>query len=254
MRLCAIIPTYDNPRTIGEVVERVRAHVADVVVVDDGSTEANRAVVQALADGGKCQVVMRPRNRGKGAAVKTGLAWAHEHGFTYALQIDADLQHDASDIPELVGAIDPARDTLVLGQPTFDASAPALRRRARKISVFWVAVETLSRKIGDPLCGFRVYPVAAALRVRARGDAMDFDAEIAVRLAWAGVHVVHVPTAVIYLSGADGGVSHYRGFTDTMLISLAHSRLCIEGLLRLVTWPVRALYRRVRPDRTLTSG
>jgi glycosyltransferase involved in cell wall biosynthesis len=243
MRLCAIIPTYNNPRTIGEVVERVRAHVADIVVVDDGSTEANRAVVQALADAGACQVVMRPENGGKGAAVKTGLAWAHDHGFSYALQIDADLQHDARDIPALIAAIDPARDTLVLAQPTFDASAPASRRRARKISVFWAAVETLSRRVGDPLCGYRVYPVEAALRVHARGGAMDFDPEIAVRLVWAGVRVAHVPTAVIYLAAEDGGVSHYRGFTDTVLISLAHSRLCIEGLLRLVTWPVRALYR-----------
>jgi hypothetical protein len=83
---------------------------------------------------------------------------------------------------------------------------------------------------------------------------MDFDPEIAVRLVWAGVKVVHVPTAVVYLAAADGGVSHYRGFTDTMLISLAHSRLCIEGMLRAVTWPIRALYRRVRPDRTLADG
>jgi glycosyltransferase involved in cell wall biosynthesis len=243
MRLCAIIPTYNNPRTIAEVVKRVRAHVADVVVVDDGSTEANRAVVQALADAGACQVVMRPQNGGKGAAVKTGLAWAHDHGFTYALQIDADLQHNTRDIPALVAAIDPARDTLVLAQPRFDASAPASRRYARKISVFWAAVETLSRRVGDPLCGYRVYPVAAALRVRARGDAMDFDPEIAVRLVWAGVRVAHVRTTVVYLATEHGGVSHFRNFTDTMLIAAGHARLCIEGLLRLVTWPVRALYR-----------
>jgi len=76
MRLCAIIPTYNNPRTIGAVVERVRAHVADIVVVDDGSTDENRRVVQALA----CHVVMRPQNGGKGAAVKSGLAWAHDTG------------------------------------------------------------------------------------------------------------------------------------------------------------------------------
>ncbi len=254
MKLCAIVPTYNNPRTIGAVVERVRAHVADIVVVDDGSTADNRAVVQALADSGACHAVMRPANGGKGAAVKTGLEWAREQGYTYALQIDADLQHDANDIPALIAAIEPSRDTLVLAQPRFDATAPASRLRARKISVFWVAVETLSRRVGDPLCGFRVYPVAAALRAHARGNAMDFDPEIAVRLAWAGVKIVHVPTQVVYLAPEDGGVSHYRGFTDTMLISLAHSRLCIEGMLRAMTWPLRALYRRVRPDRTLAGG
>lgn len=102
-------------------------------------------------------------------------------------------------------------------------------------------VETLGRKVGDPLCGFRVYPVATALAVRARGNAMDFDPEIAVRLVWAGVDVVHVPTPVIYRTAEAGGVSHYRGVTDTLLIAAAHVRLCAEGLLRLVSWPVRAL-------------
>ena len=247
MRLCAIIPTYNNPRTIEEVVRRVREHIADVVVVDDGSAEPAREVVQRLADTGRCEVVFRARNGGKGAAVKTGLEWARDHQFDYALQIDADLQHDPADIPKLVAGIrDAPAGTLVLAQPIFDASAPKGRLRARKITVFWAMIETLGRKVGDPLCGFRVYPVATALRVRARGNAMDFDPEIAVRLAWAGVAIVHVPTPVIYRAADAGGVSHYRKVTDTLLIAGAHVRLCAEGVLRLVTKPVRALIRRLR--------
>ncbi len=247
MRLCAIIPTYNNPQTLEEVVNRVRAHIADVVVVDDGSAEAARKVVQQLADTGRCQVVFRPQNGGKGAAVKTGLEWAHEHDFDYALQIDADLQHDTNDIPKLVAAVNETPNgTLVLAQPTFDASAPKGRLRARKITAFMAMVETLSRKVGDPLCGYRVYPVETSLQVRARGNAMDFDPEIAVRLVWAGVSVVHVPTPVIYRTADAGGVSHYRGVVDTLLIAGAHFRLCVEGVLRLLTKPVRALIRRLR--------
>jgi polyprenyl-phospho-N-acetylgalactosaminyl synthase len=247
MRLCAIIPTYNNPQTLEEVVRRVREHITDVVVVDDGSAEPARKVVQQLADAGRCQVVFRPQNGGKGAAVKTGLEWAHEHNYDYALQIDADLQHDTNDIPKLVaGVTETANGTLVLAQPTFDASAPKGRLRARKITAFMAMVETLSRKVGDPLCGFRVYPVATSLQVRARGNAMDFDPEIAVRLVWAGVSVVHVPTPVIYRTADDGGVSHYRGVVDTLLIAGAHFRLCVEGVLRLLTKPVRALIRRLR--------
>ncbi len=247
MRLCAIIPTYNNPQTLEEVVTRVREHIADVVVIDDGSAEPARNVVQQLADAGRCQVVFRPHNGGKGAAVKTGLAWAHEHHYDYALQIDADLQHDPNDIPKLVAGVTEAPNgTLVLAQPTFDASAPKGRLRARKITAFMAMVETLGRKVGDPLCGFRVYPVAKALRVRARGNAMDFDPEIAVRLVWAGVAVVHVPTPVIYRTADDGGVSHYRGVVDTLLIAGAHFRLCVEGVLRLLTKPVRALIQRLR--------
>jgi polyprenyl-phospho-N-acetylgalactosaminyl synthase len=250
MRLCAIIPTYDNPRTLEEVVTRVRQHIADVVVVDDGSADPARRVAQQLADTGRCEVVFRAHNGGKGAAVKTGLAWARDHQFDYALQIDADLQHDPADIPKLIAGVagggGPPEGTLVLAQPIFDASAPKGRLRARKISVFWAMVETLGRKVGDPLCGYRIYPVATALRVAARGNAMDFDPEIAVRLVWAGVAVVHVPTPVLYRTAEAGGVSHYRMVIDTMLIAGAHFRLCTEGLLRLITRPVRALIRWLR--------
>src|SRR6201995_4597718 len=87
MRLCAIIPTYNNPQTLAEVVARVREHIADVVVVDDGSQDPARGVAQQLADTGRCEVVFRARNGGKGAAVKTGLAWARDRRFDYALQI-----------------------------------------------------------------------------------------------------------------------------------------------------------------------
>ncbi|MBA3455362.1 MAG: glycosyltransferase family 2 protein [Deltaproteobacteria bacterium] len=250
MRLCAIIPTYNNPRTIEEVVARVREHISDVVVVDDGSAEEARAIVQGLADSGRCQVVFRPENGGKGAAVKTGFAWAHEHQFDYALQIDADLQHNTHDIPRLIAAVGeaPTKETLVLAKPVFDASAPKGRLRARQLSVFFAMVETLGRKVGDPLCGFRVYPVEAALRVKARGDAMDFDPEIAVRLVWEGVEVVHVPTPVIYRAADAGGVSHFRGVRDTLLISWTHFWLCTEGVLRILSYPVRALIRRLRRD------
>ena len=241
MRICAIIPTYDNPTTLEEQVRRVREHITDVVVVDDGSAEPARAIAETLAAAQQCELVTRECNGGKGAAVKTGLSWARDHGFEYALQIDADLQHNSNDIPKLIAAIT-ADPTLVLAQPVFDASAPRGRLRARKITEFMAMVETLGTKVGDPLCGFRVYPVAQALGVKTRGDAMDFDPEIAVRLAWAGVAIVHVPTPVIYT----GGVSHYRGITDTLLITKAHVWLCTEGVLRLLTKPFRWLWRRAR--------
>ncbi|HEY4182510.1 MAG TPA: glycosyltransferase family 2 protein [Kofleriaceae bacterium] len=252
MRLCAIIPTYNNPRTIEEVVTRVREHVADVVVVDDGSDADAKAIVQRLVDAGTCAAVFRPENGGKGAAVKSGFRWAHEHGFDYALQIDADLQHDPNDIPKLVagamGAVDNAgaAGAFVLAQPVFDASAPKGRLYARQITKVMAMIETLSGKVGDPLCGYRIYPVETALKSLPSGNAMDFDPEIAVRLKWAGVAIVHVPTPVIYRTAEQGGVSHYRGVTDTLLIAGTHVWLCTEGLLRIVSWPVRALIRALR--------
>lgn len=243
MKICAVIPTYDNPDTLERVVRAVREHLPDVVVVDDGSGPAARAVAERLAAEGLATVVHRSQNGGKGAAVKTGLEKAHALGFSHALQIDADGQHAIDDVPRMLEASRETPDALVLGQPVFDASAPTSRKIGRKISVFWCAVETLSLRVGDPLCGFRVYPVAAAIAARARGNAMDFDPEIAVRLAWAGHPIRHVRTKVRYLPPEQGGISHFRAGRDTWLISAMHTMLCTIGFFRLLAWPIRRLAR-----------
>jgi glycosyltransferase involved in cell wall biosynthesis len=228
-RYCAIIPTYDNAHTIAAVVKSVRAHLPDVIVVDDGSHEEAHAEAERLAREKLAIVRFRPENGGKGAAVLTGLTAAHEEGFTHALQIDADGQHDASDIPRFLAASRANEEALVMGQPIFDETAPRARLWGRRVSVFFCMVETWSRRVGDPLCGYRVYPVKATLKAAARGRAMDFDPEIAVRLAWANVPIAHVDTRVRYVSRDEGGVSHYRGFWDTFFISVMHTRLCLLG-------------------------
>ncbi len=235
IRPCAVIPTYDNPTTIRAVVERVRAHLADVIVVDDGSGPAGREAVAALEADGLARVVRRARNGGKGAAVKDGLRAASAHGFTHALQVDADGQHALEDVPRLLEIAERRPTALVLGAPVFDASAPKSRLRARQITLFWTRLEVGGRAIADPMCGFRVYPVEAALAANAWGDAMDFDPEIAVRLVWAGLPVVNVPTRVRYISRDDGGVSHFRLFRDNVLISWMHTRLVTRALLRLLS-------------------
>jgi len=234
-RICGLVPTYDNPLTIRSVVERVRAHLADVIVVDDGSADPGRIAVEALGREGLARVLRRSRNGGKGAAVKDGLRFAAELGFTHCLQIDADGQHDAGDIPRLLAASRARPDALILGQPVFDGSAPSLRRKARLISRFLTDLQTGKRVIQDPLCGFRVYPVQAANRISGCGDRMDFDIEIAVRMIWNGCPVVNVPTLVRYLTAAEGGVSHFRMFRDNLLISWAHTKLCTGALARLFT-------------------
>jgi polyprenyl-phospho-N-acetylgalactosaminyl synthase len=237
IRACAVIPTYDNPRTVARVVEAVGRHLP-VLVVDDGSAEPARGVLDGIAAGGAATLLRHDRNRGKGAAVKTGLAAARDRGFTHALQVDADGQHDLADVPRFLEASREAPAALVLGQPVFDASVPPGRLRGRKVSIFWTTVETGGRVIADPICGFRVYPVEAALRAGARGDRMDFDAEIAVRMVWGGSPVVNLPTRVRYLSAEEGGVSHFHMFRDNVRISWAHARLCTLGLLRLAGLPV----------------
>ena len=227
-RLCALIPTYENPRTVRDVVLAVRAHVPDVLIVDDGSGPEGRTACAALAAAGLATVHRLDQNRGKGAAVKTGFDIAAARGFTHALQVDADGQHDLACLPQFLRAAAERPDALVLGYPEYDASAPRVRLVVRRLTTFWVDLEVGRRGVvRDALIGCRVYPLAAARRSGTRGNRMDFDVEIAVRMARARVPVVNLPVRVRYVSKSEGGISHFQPIRDNLRLSLMHSRICI---------------------------
>lgn len=236
IRIGAVVPTFDNPRTVRGVVQALQPHVEQVVVVDDGSGPDARAVIDDLAREGLADVVRRPSNGGKGAAMRDGFERAHQLGLTHALQIDADGQHAIADVP---AALDEARahpSALIVGLPIFDETIPRSRLWGRKLSVFWVGVETGGRFKDDPLCGFRVYPLAAtrAAMERSRADRMDFDPEVLVRMVWAGTPVRAVSVHVRYLRPEEGGVSHFRMVRDNLLISWMHTRLCATFCARVL--------------------
>jgi glycosyltransferase involved in cell wall biosynthesis len=186
-------------------------------------------------------VVLRERNGGKGAAVKDGFREALALGYTHALQIDADGQHEVGDLPRFLAAARARPDALVLGHPVFDAGAPRGRVRGHRFCRIWTTLAAGGPVIRDVLCGYRVYPLEPALRVHA-GDRMEFDAEMAIRLVWAGCPVVNLSTRVRYLSAEEGGVSHFRLFRDNVRIVSRYFWWCTLGLLRLAAgWaPTRA--------------
>ncbi len=241
-RPCVLIPTYNNARTIRRVVDRVRAHTPHVIVIDDGSAGEGRTEVAAIGREGLAHVFHREINGGKGAAVKTGFDAAHALGFSHALQVDADGQHALDDIPAFLATASQHPDSVVLGYPVFDESVPHSRLIGRKITIFWTLIETFGQVIRDPMCGFRVYPLASCRGV-ATGTRMEFDIEIAVRLVWKGVGVVNVPTRVRYPSAAEGGVSHFRLFRDNLAITWLHTRLVFEAILGLPRRATRGLLR-----------
>ncbi len=250
-RICAIIPTYDNPCTIRAVVEQVRVHLP-VVVVDDGSGPEARQAVEALGREGLAHVHLRARNGGKGAAVKDGFREAHALGFTHALQIDADGQHDVADLPRFLEAARRNPGALVLGEPLFDETAPRGRVRGHRFCHIWTTLATGGPHIRDALCGYRVYPLEPALRTPC-GDRMEFDVEIAIRLVWAGCPVVNLPTRVRYPSAEEGGVSHFRLFRDNVRIVSRHVWWCVLGLLRLATGHVPPLPARAGTEAAASS-
>ena len=161
--------------------------------------------------------------------MKAGLDEALRLGFSHAVQVDADGQHDLEDIPRFLDLAHKHPDALILGRPLFDATAPRARVLARRISTFWVGVETGRRIIEDPQCGFRVYPIAATIAAGARGNHMEFDQEIAVRMAWRNTFVVNVPTRVRYMPAEEGGISHFELFYDNLRITWLHTRLSITA-------------------------
>ena len=206
-------------------------------MVIDGSTDGTgeRLAQLALKDSG-LKVLQLPQNEGKGAAVLFGLRKAQAAGFTHALTMDSDGQHPADLIPEFMQASTARPETMVLGRPVFDASAPLLRVRGRRVSNSWTQLETLFAGIGDSLYGFRVYPVDALIHVMTRQPWMrrfDFDTEAVVRLAWRGVKPVNIDAPVKYLTAAEGGVSHFRYGRDNVLLTWMHTRLMVEFVLRL---------------------
>ncbi|VTU28176.1 glycosyltransferase family 2 protein [Variovorax sp. PBL-E5] len=243
-----LIPSYNTGEQLFSTVRAARAQWNPVWVVVDGSTDGTGERLQQMAasDPG-LRAWLLPTNQGKGAAVLHGLRAAAEAGFTHALTMDSDGQHPPDLIPTFMQASQARPDTMVLGRPVFDASAPLLRVRGRRVSNGWTQVETLFAGIGDSLYGFRVYPVAALIAIMAREPWMrrfDFDTEAVVRLAWRGVKPVNIDAPVKYLTAAEGGVSHFRYVRDNLLLSWMHGRLFLEFIVRLPSLVLRRLRRR----------
>jgi glycosyltransferase involved in cell wall biosynthesis len=245
------MPSYNPGALVLQTVHAVRARWHPVWVVVDGSTDGSaEALMQLAAADPGLQVLVLPRNRGKGAAILHGARLAHQAGFTHALVMDSDGQHPPEEIGRFMAASLAQPRALILGEPQFDASAPAIRVKGRRISNWWADLETLWGGIHDSLFGFRVYPLQPLLRIMDRHPWMrrfDFDAESAVRLCWLGLPMVNLPAPVRYLTAEKGGISHFRYGRDNVLLTWMHLRLLLGALWR-VPWLLR---RRLASSRRL---
>jgi glycosyltransferase involved in cell wall biosynthesis len=232
-----LIPSYNPGPKAFETVREARRFWSPVWVVVDGSDDGTAEALREMATRDEAlRVIVLPRNQGKGSAVLHGIRLAASEGFTHALTMDSDGQHPAPCIPEFMARSEAEPRALVLGLPVFDASAPTIRLKGRKISNWWADLETANLGIGDSLFGFRVYPIADLIAVMRRQPWMrrfDFDPEAAVRLVWRGLEPVNVPAACRYLKPEEGGVSHFNYLRDNVLLTWMHTRLVLESVLRM---------------------
>lgn len=231
---CALIPTYNHVGALDRILARLSELSLPAIVVDDGNAlEAARRIEQICKDHGGTERLRHEFNEGKGFAVLRGLARAAERGFSHAIQIDADGQHDIARVVDLLAAARAEPAALVLGEPRFDETIPRARRLGRQLTKFWVGVNTHFAGLTDTMCGFRAYPVEPTLalaRQEISARRMDFDAEVVVRWYWRGMPIRCVPVSVCY---PEANISNFDMVRDNVRISAMHARLFFGMLVRM---------------------
>lgn len=218
-----LVPFYNHPQNIKALIAALKTYELPVIVVDDGSDEASKLILAELERTQGILLLTRAQNGGKGIAMKDGFKFALERGFSHVLQIDADFQHDAALIGEFLRQSETHPQSIVCANPIYGEDAPKSRVYGRKITNFWVAINTLSLGVKDAMCGFRVYPLEQLKKAAAKSktNRMEFDIEILVSAVRQGISVRWIDTCVRY---EKGGVSHFKMLRDNALISLMHAK------------------------------
>ena len=232
---CCVIPCYRHADELEKVILKLQPYNLPLIVVDDGNSKEDIKVLENLQQKYGFTLAQHKINQGKGFAVSTGLKKGFELGFTLAIQVDSDGQHNLDDINTILKMAKEHPNAVISGAPVYDDKAPKSRVIGRKITNFFVHLETMSKRIVDAMIGFRAYPLERTVKFLNKNhieSRMNFDIEILVRLFWEGVPTYFFTTKVDY---PEGGVSNFRGI-DNFKISMMHTKLCTLAIL---TLPVR---------------
>ena len=221
MKIAALIPALNEGNNIGNVVRGVVPFVSCTVVVDDGSVDHT-----SLASSEAGAIVLRHEgNRGKGAALKTGFRFLADRGYDGVVTIDADGQHDPTEIPLFIKAAEEGY-AIVIGNRMSDVSGmPPIRRFANRISSTLISL-FLGYVVPDSQNGFRYYRLSSVIALPLRANKYDFETEVIFKAARSGRRIGSVPTRTIYRKQAR---SKFNSVTDTLRFVGALIRY---GLLR----------------------
>lgn len=232
LKCVVLMPTYNNAGTIAKVIADVKEYSADVIVVNDGSTDETKNILASIEG---IKVIDYPNNQGKGYALKLGLQKAYEWGYRYAITIDSDGQHYADDIPTFLDKIEEKPDSLLIGARNLTAdNMPSKNTFANKFSNFWYKVET-GKTLSDTQSGYRLYPLEKLQKIHFITRRYEFEVEIIVRAAWRGVNVENIPIKVYY-PPVEERVSHFRPLQDFTRISILNTVLVLYAFLLYYPW------------------
>lgn len=237
---CAV-PVYNNKATVKDVVSGCLSFIKNVVVVDDGSTDAD---LTSLLSGMDVTVLRHPHNLGKGRAILIASRYIEEQGGDFMITIDADGQHHPSDLEKFIPLLDLKEPAVIIGSRNFDTeNVPGKSRFGRKFANFWLHVET-GIHIDDCQSGFRAYPVKYLNSMKFRGSHYDFEAEVLARAAWTGLQLKTVDVEVSYPK-PEHRVSSFKPFLDNLRISHTHAMLIGR---RLLPWGHKRLVEQQKID------
>lgn len=239
-----ILPSYNSGSLLVPTAKAALTEGWPVWVVLDGSTDESVSEITALEhEEPGLKVIRLEQNHGKGGACLIAMLEALAAGFSHALIMDSDGQHPANKISEFMELSYYKPEAMILGEPVFGAEAPQERVKGRRVGNWFAHLETLWGGINDSLFGFRLYPLAPAVRIMSviqTARRFDFDTELAVRLFWAGVEPINKPVPVFYPPKKEGGVTHFRYLNDNLLLVGTHTRLIVLLFPRLLrVWQLR---------------
>ncbi|NOQ28068.1 MAG: DUF2062 domain-containing protein [Bacteroidales bacterium] len=226
-KYCVIIPTYNNHQTIKQVIKDVLEYTDQVIVVNDGSTDTTEEILNKID---QIEIVSYPKNKGKGYALRQGFKFAWKQGYEYAITIDSDGQHFASDLPKFAEAIEENPNAIIIGNRNMEqAGIPGKSSFGNRFSNFWFRLET-GIKMPDTQSGYRLYPLKPISKMIFFTRKYEFEIEVIVRAAWKGVKVTDVPIQ-IYYAPIETRISHFRPFRDFSRVSILNTFLVIYALL-----------------------
>ena len=239
LKVCTVMPTYNNGGTLRDVVERVLAYCADVIVVNDGCTDHSAEVLASFGE--RITVVDYGCNRGKGYALKQGFEKAKAMGFDYALTIDSDGQHFPEDIPLFVEAMEQHPGAMIVGSRNLKQdNMPGQNTFANKFSNFWFKIQT-GLNLPDTQTGYRLYPLKNMPCLALLTYRYEAELELLVFSAWRGTELVPIKVNVYY---PEDRVTHFRPFWDFFRISVLNTVLCVLALV--YGWPSRLIHKLLR--------